>query len=230
MCSRINMNEVLMDCRMRVVVVLLLLLGSGHVVMAQTHSAPVYDHPRYLTDRPPYRRPHTVPVFGTSTGGTVIIDTPSPNATNIFAFLLPECPISQQCTAALNELYGAYSGAGMAFYGVMPGKMYTASEAEAFRIKYRLRFQVLLDTGYVLTRKLEATVAPQVVVTDAGLKVLYSGAVDNSYRALGKRNAKTTLHYVQDALASIATKQPVRVASSVPVGCKIEFLKASNEQ
>ena len=142
----------------------------------------------------------------------------------VYIFIGPECPISQQCTLELGELYKAY-GDSISFFGVVPGTLYSRDEVEEFRITYRVSFPIVRDTVYELTRQLKGAITPQAVVTYAGGDIAYSGAIDNSYIALGKKNKQITATYLRDALAAITAGRAVSLKSTKPVGCRIEGIK-----
>lgn len=145
---------------------------------------------------------------------------PAPLAT-VFVLLGPECPISQQCTKAVNELAVTYTKMGVTFYGVIPGNHYTAQEIQAFKKTYHIPFVVLMDTAYALTSILHGSITPQATVTDSHHRILYSGAIDNAYRELGRKNARVTAHYLADALSAINHNQPISTSRTAPVGCLI---------
>jgi hypothetical protein len=152
--------------------------------------------------------------------GTMHSLIPAPLAT-VFVLLGPECPISQQCTKAVNELAKSYTNEGIAFYGVIPGNHYTAQEVQAFKKTYHIPFVVLMDTAYALTSILHGSITPQAIVTDSHHRILYSGATDNAYRELGRKNARVTAHYLADALTAITHHLPIATPHTVPVGCLI---------
>lgn len=141
---------------------------------------------------------------------------------SVYVFLGPECPISQQCTLELGQLYRAYGQKGIVFIGVVPGTFYSRAEVEEFKTAYHIAFPVVRDTVYELTRRLKATITPQAIVTGAQNEILYSGAIDNSYIALGKKNKHVSAEYLRDALEAVVGGRAVAVKKTSPVGCRIE--------
>ena len=141
------------------------------------------------------------------------------NAYFVFVFLSPECPLSQQYTLELNALAKDYHAR---FYGVVPGSFYDTSVINDFKRKYHISFPLLLDPILQLTRSLGASVTPQAVVVERN-NILYSGAIDNAYLALGKKQATTTAFYLKDALLAIQKKESVKIKKTNAVGCLIEF-------
>ncbi len=139
---------------------------------------------------------------------------------SVLILLSPECPISQQITGTLNEVYSRY-GNSSAFRGIVPGKLYTPKEVAAFVRKYELKFPVVIDSNYSMTEKLNGTITPEVFVLRNDT-LLYSGAVDNSYRAPGKKNARTTRTYLREALDSVVNNKLPSTSRTTPIGCLVE--------
>ena len=167
--------------------------------------------------------------FSTASGSLVNLGSAGNAKATVFIFLAPECPISQQCTAAVNKLYNALPGADIHFYGVIPGSLYNREEVSAFATAYHLRFPVLMDTANALATLLNATVTPEVIVIDSACHIVYSGAIDNSYIGLGKRNGGPVTAYLNNAISAVIHGKPLAVKRTVPVGCFIEFKKDKHE-
>jgi peroxiredoxin len=140
------------------------------------------------------------------------------DAATVFVFLAPDCAISQQCTAELNELYKLHAGEQIRFCGIVPGSLYSASDIFAFKTKYNLHFLLIADTEHKLVTLLNATTTPQAVVTGKGGITLYSGAIDNTYKMSDKKSARTTARYLRDALEAISSGKAVTVPVTNPSG------------
>ncbi len=52
--------------------------------------------------------------------------------------------------------------------------------------------------------------------------MVYQGAVDNRYAAVGRKKTQATEAPLQDAIAAVLSGKPVAVASTTPVGCLLE--------
>ncbi len=141
----------------------------------------------------------------------------------VYLFMLESCPISQQITPVIKEVYEEYKNKGVAFQLVFPNEDYTTSEAmDSFMNKYRLTMPTMIDKGKVLTKQWEATVTPEVVVVRNNTgAVLYRGKIDNSFISLGKRRRVVNEHYLKDVLAQITSGKKVMVQQTKPVGCFI---------
>jgi len=155
---------------------------------------------------------------------TIMASCPDPEQrhaqVSVLILLSPECPISQQITGTLNELYKRY-GNRFTFRGIVPGKLYTPEEVAAFVRKYELQFPVVIDSNYRMTEQLNGTITPEVFVLRNDT-LLYSGAIDNSYRAPGKKNARTTRAYLEEALDSIVNNKLPSTSRTTPIGCLVE--------
>ena len=152
---------------------------------------------------------------------------PAPKTT-VYVFLAETCPISQQATLPLRELYGRYASRGVQFVGVFPGSTATAASVAEFGGTYALPFDLRLDPGLQLTRRLKATVTPEAVVLAAdGRTVRYQGRLDDQYAGLGERRTVSQHHELAEALADLAAGRPVAVPRAPAVGCFIELGSAA---
>jgi hypothetical protein len=159
-------------------------------------------------------------------GGTIDLSKVKTAKAAVFVLLSPECPISQQCTKVLGELSAQYADSNILFYGVFPGDYYTAAEVMEFKKKYGLNFPMIIDAEYKLTGALKGSVTPEVFVTASDYTTLYTGAIDNAYRELGRKNMHTTAHYLADALAEIAAGKEVSNKRSKAIGCYVNKKKS----
>ena len=145
---------------------------------------------------------------------------PAPTPLRVVIFLSPECPLCQNYSLPLNELFKKYAGK-VQFTGVVPGKAYSAAAVSAFTQKYHIGFPVYIDSARAMSTSLKATVTPEVFLLGLDKKVLYYGSVDNWLRYLGKQSARPTVFYLQDAIDQSLAHQPVRIPYNKPVGCLI---------
>lgn len=148
---------------------------------------------------------------------------PAPKAT-VYVFLAETCPISQQATLPLRELYGRYAAQGVQFVGVFPGSTATVASLAEFGRTYALPFPLRLDPDLRLTRRLGATVTPEAVVLAAdGRTIRYQGRLDDQYAGLGERRTVSQHHELAEALADLSAGRPVAVPRAPAVGCYIEL-------
>jgi hypothetical protein len=108
----------------------------------------------------------------------------------------------------------------VAFHGVFSSSLCSEAGIEEFKLKYLIPFEIRCDSS--LHKKLDATVTPEVFVMDVNGEILYSGRIDDSYAAIGKRRPKAKHHELMDALDSILKGDTVTIKRTEPVGCIIQ--------
>lgn len=149
----------------------------------------------------------------------------------IFIFLGPECPISQQYTKRLNEIYEQYSNKGIQFkciFGMSArhnqryNKM-LQKKIDQFINTYRLKSPIVIDKGFKQARMMQATVTPEVFIWTKSKGLIYHGAIDNWYFALGKTRYTITEYYLEDAIKAAINNTPLSRNYAEPVGCLLEY-------
>ncbi len=138
----------------------------------------------------------------------------------LFVFMSPECPLCQNYTKIINGIQKQYNQQ-VEVYAIVPGVAYTAKDITVFQKKYHTSFSFFIDKKMALTKYLQATVTPQVILLDNKMQLVYTGAVDNWAISVGKKRAQASQHYLADAIEQSIRKMPVSIASTKPVGCKI---------
>jgi len=138
----------------------------------------------------------------------------------LFIFLSPECPLCQQYSLVLNKLYGEY-GKKVNFYGIIPGKTFDANTINGFSEKYKIAFPLYIDRVLKLSRYLQATATPEVILLDNRSELLYKGAIDDWFADLGKQRSRTTKNFLHDALDQQLGGEPVAVKRTKAIGCYI---------
>lgn len=156
------------------------------------------------------------------TGNTVHLNE-GPPSIKAFMFLTYDCPLSVSYTGTMNRLTSAKEFDSVDFYYVFPGLTFPDDSVFAFAERYRLGTRVIFDPGYQLTRALHATVTPQIIITDSGGQIAYSGAVDDWAFAPGKKRQNINHHYAHDALEKLLKGQEPNPAATEPIGCFIEL-------
>ncbi len=139
----------------------------------------------------------------------------------VWLFLDPECPICQNYTLTLRKMHEEYAGQGVTFRGVYTSPVIRKTEIKDFHKKYKLPFPGEIDKKYTLATRWNATVTPEVIVTSPIGEVLYRGAIDNWYYALGKNRPEPTENYLKNALDAILTGNSVPKKRTDAIGCLI---------
>ena len=142
---------------------------------------------------------------------------------SLFVFLSPECPLCQNYSKTLNQLSIQFKGK-IKVIGIVPGAAYSASDVNDFSKKYQTVFSIGIDHEQLLTKYLQATVTPQVILIDSIGNLIYKGAIDDWVVGLGKKKEKVSKHYVSDAITQYLQRMPVKTASTKAYGCKINDL------
>ena len=148
-----------------------------------------------------------------------------PKETTVYVFLSETCPICQSYTLTLKELYKKYSNKNVEFVGVFPNYYADLDSIATFKEKYSIPFELIIDKDSKLTKHFKASITPEVFVESAGGKLLYSGRIDDSFYAIGKRRNVITSTELSDALIQIVSGHPVAVPKTQAVGCIISISK-----
>ncbi len=144
------------------------------------------------------------------------------DSVTVYVFLREDCVISQNYTPKLNQLFEQYHSAELGFVGIFPSTR--DAQITAFQKKYQLAFPLQSDYYQTTTKKLSATVTPEVVIYNHACgEILYQGRIDNTYFRVGKKRTITTTSDLEDALKAIKNNHPVALKKTEPVGCLITF-------
>ena len=196
-----------------------LLLVTGHPSLAQSSSAP--SSPASSKNDSVFNTADLSSIRLFDAGRHRTFSLPSASAsgsTRLFVFLSPECPICQNYTVKLNEFNRRYAGK-IKIYGIIPGRSYKAAAVSAFAEKYKIDYPLLIDESLRLSHYLQASVTPEAILLDPGNELVYKGAIDNWYKALGKSRIRTTENYLQDAIDHALRKESPAIKRTTPVGC-----------
>ena len=139
---------------------------------------------------------------------------------SLFVFLSPECPLCQNYTRTLNLLDKQYAGK-LTIHGIIPGKTWKQTDLSAFAAKYHIAYPLQIDSDLHLAHSMHATTTPEAILLAPDNTVLYQGAIDNWYKALGRSQNHPTQNYLQDAIDSALHHQPAAIKHTTPVGCLI---------
>jgi thiol-disulfide isomerase/thioredoxin len=152
-------------------------------------------------------------------GGMVFLPEKQADQPVLFIFLSPECPLCQNYTRVLNQLYREY-GNRIAFYGIIPGKTYDAKTINGFAKKYSITYPLYIDRALKLSRYLRATATPEVILLNKN-ELVYKGAIDDWFADIGKQRARATKNFLRDALSRELNGKTVAFKRTKAVGCYI---------
>jgi peroxiredoxin len=149
----------------------------------------------------------------------------STDSLTVYIFLSEDCPVCQNQTLPLRELATQFQDKMVGFVGVFSNPSSADSTIFFFGAKYKLNFPTQFDPTQELAKKLDAKITPEVIVVNHGNvdAVVYRGAVDNAYPALGKRRKNVNQHYLRDALTALLNGSLNYITTTEPVGCYITY-------
>jgi len=149
-----------------------------------------------------------------------------------FVFLSTECPICNGYIKTLNELHAKISESGRAadLFGVLSDPTVTRTQATRHFAQYKAGFPILFDASGMLAQVLEPSHVPEAFVLDQDGKLVYRGAIDNAWEAIGRRRPKAEKEFLTDAILSASNGNPIAVAETKPVGCLVETLPIGDEK
>lgn len=137
-------------------------------------------------------------------------------------FMSPTCPVCQQMTPYLDQLYTTYGDA-LVFRVLVPDGMADREEIDSFRVRYACRYRIGIDSGNVQVGRLDAHVTPEAVLhRGRSATILYRGRINDLYVALGRRRQKVRTHDLHDAIEAVVKGMIPAVEATEPIGCIIE--------
>ena len=139
----------------------------------------------------------------------------------VYVFLSNTCPICQEMTYDLKNIYSMYHPRGIDVIGVFPDVQLSLNDVREFKDKYKIPFYLKIDEDMLLTHEFNATVTPEAVFVDRSGNVLYQGRINDRYLALGKRRRVSQHHELEDAINSVLKHGKVEKSYVSPVGCII---------
>ncbi|MEM8944241.1 MAG: redoxin domain-containing protein, partial [Planctomycetota bacterium] len=140
----------------------------------------------------------------------------------VIVFLSTECPVSNGYLQTLNRLREQTRAEQVQIFGVLTDLSVTRVEAAAHFEEFDLAVPVLFDTHGILAKLLRPTHVPEAFVLDDSNAVVYRGAIDDTWRAVGRRRPQPAKNYLADAIDALARRKPILVSKTTPVGCLFE--------
>lgn len=144
-----------------------------------------------------------------------------PPGLKVIFFLDPECPVSNAYMREIKRIYADYSAKGVAFEAVFPVPTVKREDIRAFLLKYQTAMPGYRDPGLQKVKRYQAAIMPEAVLVNAAGEILYRGAIDNWYYALGKNRAKATEMYLRNALEAVSNGEMIVKSRTEAIGCLI---------
>ncbi len=149
-------------------------------------------------------------------------DNPENCKAQVYFFLQPDCPLSQNQTKTLADIVTDEEYADFCFTAFFSGRLYERDEYEYFILHFPTPYLIKLDPELKMAKSINATVVPEVFVVGPNGDILYQGAINNwAVREGGKRQTPDE-HYLRNALSAIAKGNKPAVSKTVAVGCILE--------
>jgi hypothetical protein len=134
-----------------------------------------------------------------------------------------ECPICIFMTKPLRELESQYRDS-VDFKLIFPTALSNYKTMSQFKNKYRLtNFEIILDENQSLTKQLELTVTPEVVLINQDGNIVYKGRINDSFISPGKSKRTNITNDLQKAIDLWLTKKEKLSEWKNAVGCYITF-------
>lgn len=144
---------------------------------------------------------------------------------NVYVFIAEECPISIYMANPLKEVVKSF-GEEANFYLVFPTRKSNQKTAEQFRTEYGLdQFEILLDKDQSVTKNLNASITPEVVVNNTDGDLLYQGRINNAYSAPGKMKHGKRNNDLKWVMEELVNGKHIPKPWHPAVGCYITFKK-----
>ncbi|MCE7067357.1 redoxin domain-containing protein [Dyadobacter sp. CY326] len=141
----------------------------------------------------------------------------------VILFLDPECPVTNAYMKEIKSIYTDYSAKGVSFEAYFPMETVGNEDIKDFLKKYNATFPGFADPEQRKATHYKATVMPEVVLLDASGLVVYQGAIDNWFYALGKSRPKATERYLRNALEATLNGNPLMQSKTQAIGCLINM-------
>lgn len=137
----------------------------------------------------------------------------------VLILLDTECPICQKYTKNIKGLVVQYPQ--VQWIGVFT-RWHSFAQITDFKATYGLNIPLYLDARNRLVRKLDISVTPEVVFATANGNILYQGAIDNWFFALGKHRLVSTENYLIEAIEAWSRGEAPKISRTTSIGCVIE--------
>lgn len=137
----------------------------------------------------------------------------------VIVSLAAYCPISLRQSLTMDTLSQQFPQ--FLFIGIFP-KAETFADIDSFRNAVHPQYLLLSDPNNGFIKRYHIQITPEVIVFDAQRKnILYRGALDDRYEALGQHRKHPTRHYLKDALRAVLRGEKPQPSVTKPVGCLI---------
>ena len=139
-------------------------------------------------------------------------------------FISTDCPIANSYQPLLRRLADGYKREGIRFFLIHPNPEVTLDQVLKHASEFKINSPVIVDSNQAISRRVEATVTPQVFVFTRDQKApIYRGRIDNRYAGYGKKRSVATTGDLAEALDAVVTGRPAKESKTEAVGCFISY-------
>ena len=139
----------------------------------------------------------------------------------VYVMLAEECPICNYMGTTLSRTGRDYANK-VTFYAVFPTKTSTQKTAARFKQRHNMTpYTTILDGNKTLTKKLGASVTPEVIITGENDVVLYRGRINDAYNEPGRRNNRPMNNEMRAGIESALLGKALAGPWPEAIGCAI---------
>jgi peroxiredoxin len=138
-----------------------------------------------------------------------------------FAFLYPDCSMSQRYGPVLNSLQQTYNNRGLRIVGIIC-EWDTPEQIETYKREYALDYPVFTDADFQLVKLMDINVTPEVVLVNSQGQILYQGRIDDRYYERGRKAPGEPSPELRNAIDDVLSDRPVLESKTLPAGCPID--------
>lgn len=136
----------------------------------------------------------------------------------VLVFLGTECPIARSYLPALNRLHQDDREKKIDLFGIWSDSTVTRAEAANHFKEFGVTFPILNDNGGLLS----PTHLPEVFVFDPLGHLAYRGAIDNTWKEVGRRRPLAEKQFLNDTIEALLAGEKPPLAETQAVGCIFE--------
>jgi hypothetical protein len=138
-------------------------------------------------------------------------------------FISTTCPIATAALPRLDALADRLAdAAAFRCFGILSDPAVTRAAAAAQFAERRARLPILFDASGDVRAVLKPTHVPEAFLFDASGALVYRGAIDDEFAAVGLRRSAIRRHFLHDAIAAVLERSPPPVTFVAPVGCVLD--------
>jgi thioredoxin-related protein len=142
---------------------------------------------------------------------------------NLIYFLEPSCPICQKYETIINSIQNEYLSQKIRTTFIFPNKFSSKKEIVKFVNEIDKKANIILDNKKYFTSQLGATITPEVLLLNNKGEIIYQGAIDDWYFALGKNRKTANEFYLKNAINNYLTNKIISPQKTLAIGCDIEI-------